>query len=80
MNQRIKQLALEADEYCRDYVPNWTMDHYNLKFAQLIAAECAKVAVFKASGLVATADVAGRMAAGRSIAAQMIKQHFEVEQ
>ena len=40
MNKRTKQLALEADEYCRDYVPNWTMDHYNLKFAELIVKEC----------------------------------------
>lgn len=43
MNERIKELALEADEYCRDYVPNWTMDNYNLKFAELIVRECAKV-------------------------------------
>lgn len=42
MNEQIKQLALEADEYCRDYVPNWTMDNYNKKFAELIVRECAK--------------------------------------
>jgi len=42
--------------------------------------ECVKVAVFKDSGTVSSADVAGYMAAGRSTAARMIKQHFGVEE
>jgi hypothetical protein len=50
------------------------------KFAELIVRECAQIAVFKDSGTVATADVAGHMAAGRSIAARLIKQHFGVEE
>ena len=50
------------------------------KFAELIVRECAHVAVFKDSGTVATADVAGYMAAGRSTAARLIKEHFGVEE
>jgi hypothetical protein len=50
------------------------------KFAQLIVRECAQIAVFKDSGTVATADVAGHMAAGRSIAARLIREHFGVEE
>jgi hypothetical protein len=50
------------------------------KFAELIVQECAQVAVFKDSGTVATADVAGHMAAGRSIAARLIQEHFGVEE
>jgi len=50
------------------------------KFAELIVRECVKVAVFKDSGMVASADVAGYMAAGRSTASRMIKEHFGVEE
>ena len=50
------------------------------KYAELIVKECAQIAVFKDSGTVATADVAGHMAAGRSIAARLIKEHFGVEE
>ena len=50
------------------------------KYAELIVQECAQIAVFKDSGTVATADVAGHMAAGRSMAARLIKEHFGVEE
>jgi hypothetical protein len=50
------------------------------KYAELIVQECAHVAVFKDSGTVATADVAGYMAAGRSTAARLIQEHFGVEE
>ncbi len=50
------------------------------KYAELIVKEWAQIAVFKESGTVATADVAGHMAAGRSIAARLIKEHFGVEE
>lgn len=43
MNKRFKQLALQADEYCRDYVPNWNMNDYNQKFAESIVRECVQV-------------------------------------
>ena len=50
------------------------------KFAELIVAECVNVAIHKDAGMVATADVAGYMAAGRTSAARMIKQHFGIEE
>ena len=74
MNERIQELILEAG-----------IIHYEEggdlleTFAELIVKECMKVAVFKDSGMVATPDVAGYMAAGRSTAARMIKEHFGVE-
>ena len=71
MNQRIRELALEC------YNPYSNFDHE--KFAQLIVAECAHVAVFKDDGMIATAEVAGYMAAGRSTAARVIKKHFGVD-
>ena len=37
------------------------------------------VAVYKSDGMIFTADIAGHQAAGREIAAKMIKQHFGVE-
>lgn len=40
MNEQIKQLALQADKYCRETVPNWTMNDYNKKFAELLILEC----------------------------------------
>ena len=77
MNERIKELW----EQCK--TPDWhqdnpTYDHE--KFAELIVRECMKVAVFKDSGTISTAEVAGWMAAGRSTAAKMIKEHFGVEE
>lgn len=50
------------------------------KYAELVVRECMKVAVNKDSGYIHTANVAGYMAAGRSTAAQMIKEHFGVEE
>lgn len=71
MNDIIKQLYLSSlddrQEFCYQ------------KFAELIIFECTKVAIFKDSGIISSADVAGHVAAGRSIAAKMIKQHFGVK-
>ena len=50
MNERIRELALEADEYCRNYVPNWTMNNYNLKFAELMVQECCKEITYASVG------------------------------
>lgn len=50
------------------------------KYAELVVRECMKVAVNKDSGYIHPANVAGYMAAGRSTAAQMIKEHFGVEE
>ena len=75
MNERILELAEQA------MVTRGRMRVIDeKKFAELIVRECAQIAVFKDSGTVATADVAGHMAAGRSIAARLIKQHFGVEE
>lgn len=80
MNERIRLLAEQAG-YTKDMfgVGHWDMPECK-KFAQLIVAECMSVAVNKDSGYMHPADVAGYMAAGRSTAAQMIREHFGVEQ
>ena len=83
MNERIIKLANEAN---KDIGYTFKMEEAKQlhelmdKFAELIVKECAHVAVFKDSGTVATADVAGHMAAGRSIAAKLIKEHFGIEE
>ena len=77
MNERIRELAEQAtgaEEYDG-------FRYFNkAKFAELIVKECMKVAMFKDSGTISTAEVAGWMAAGRSTAAKMIKEHFGVEE
>ena len=80
MNERtINDLAVKsglAEDMGRGYK---FPDNY-LDFAELIVRECMKVAVNKDSGYMHPADVAGYMAAGRSTAAHMIKEHFGVEE
>ncbi len=87
MNERIKELAIQAGFFYEDYKDIWYLEYHNetceeemKKFAELIVRECMKVAVFKDDGYISTADVAGYMAAGRSTAAKMIKEHFGVEE
>ena len=77
MNERIKELAKQAT---RQYSPTYYTQEWIQGFAQLIVRECMKVAVNKDSGYIHPANVAGYMAAGRSTAAQMIKEHFGVEE
>jgi hypothetical protein len=80
MNERIQKLI---DQATRTAMWIGDPDAGELdaeKFAELIVRECAQIAVFKDSGTVATADVAGHMAAGRSIAARLIREHFGVEE
>jgi hypothetical protein len=84
MNERIQELAKQAGFHIElnwDHTDWHSAGHSPLfeKFAELIVAECAHVAVFKDSGMVSSAHVAGYMAAGRSIAAKLIKEHFGVE-
>jgi hypothetical protein len=84
MNERIQKLIGKTLD--SEFSHTWdTMTYEGLlqfseKFAELIIFECTKVAIFKDSGMVASADVAGYMAAGRSTAARMIREHFEVEE
>jgi hypothetical protein len=73
MNERIQELINQATD---DILGVKVLD--KRMFAELIVKECAQIAVFKDSGTVATADVAGHMAAGRSIAARLIREHFGV--
>ena len=83
MNERIKELAEQAGITLsqKDFSYYWVESAEDIgKFAELIVKECVKVAVFKDSGTVATTAVAGHMAAGRSIAAKLIKEHFGVEE
>jgi hypothetical protein len=76
MNEQIKELAKQSlPEFYLTNCPSALE-----KFAELIVKECAQVAVFKDSGIVATADVAGYMAAGRSTAARLIQEHFGVKE
>ena len=84
MNERIRELAVQAEIYAGDLIDqgadyNQYPRYYTEKFAELIVNQCAQIAVFKDSGTVATADVAGHMAAGRSIAARLIREHFGVD-
>jgi hypothetical protein len=87
MNERIQELGKQAGlkiEYQMINPPKplqilGSTEQFE-KFAELIVRECAQIAVFKDSGTVATADVAGHMAAGRSIAARLIREHFGVEE
>ena len=80
MNERIRALAKEAGLWRQHYDIGEESPERLEKFAELIVQECAEIAVFKDSGTIATADVAGHMAAGRSIAARLIKEHFGVEE
>jgi hypothetical protein len=75
MNEQIRELAKQAGIF---YYRKGKLQVDMEKFAELIIKECMQIAVFKDSGTVATADVAGHMAAGRSIAARLIQEHFGV--
>jgi len=81
MNERIKELSNIAYMNHMERNPHSSFGRrydYDKEFAELIVKECMQIAVFKDSGTVATADVAGHMAAGRSIAARLIQEHFGV--
>ena len=93
MNQRITKLVRQALNECvstpvESVIASRIDDHgiveipnvFSEKFAELIVRECANAAVQKDAGMAYTADVAGHVAAGRSTAARMIKEHFGVEE
>lgn len=87
MNTELKRLHDEAVIYTVSLCgqehtdgPRPFLEVFDEKFAQLIIEECVKVAIHKDDGIIATADVAGYMAAGRASAARMIKKHFGVEE
>jgi hypothetical protein len=60
-----------------DGTRNFDLPAFHRKFAELIIEECIGAAVHKDDGSVYTADVAGYVAAGRSAAARMIREHFK---
>ena len=74
MDERIKELAKQSGLWFVTPREDLIDD-----FAELIVRECARIAVFKDDGYIATADVAGHMAAGRVTAARLIKEHFGVK-
>ena len=87
MNKRLKELYTQV---CMEQKLPFTVEHNSAvmldafadKFAQLIVAECAKIAIFKNDNMVASDDdgyVAAK-AAGRWTAAKMINTHFGVEE
>ena len=87
MNEQIQKLYDQADKFAKENRTqtisgpgNNYFELFHEKFAQLIVQECMKVAINKDSGYMYPADVAGYMAAGRSTAARMIKEHFGVEE
>ena len=82
MNERLEHCLYKAGltaQGCWDELDDYAKEGIQ-KFAELIVRECMKVAVNKDSGYMHPANVAGYMAAGRSTAAQMIKEHFGVEE
>ena len=82
MNKRIKELVQQTDAWCdQNYAGDKFYDvRWEEKFAELIVRECAKVAVHKPNGLWYTGTDAGLVSAGRMTAAQLIKEHFGVEE
>jgi hypothetical protein len=82
MNEQIRELEKQATETVKCGLNGTsTAESFNRKkFAELIVKECVNVAVAKDSGYMHPANVAGYMAAGRSTAARLIKEHFGVEE
>ena len=92
MNQHITKLVRQALKECvstpvESVIASRIDDHgiveipntFAEKFAELIIEECANAAVQKDAGMAYTVDAAGYVAAGRSTAARMIREHFGVE-
>ena len=83
MNKRIEELADQCNwqEVVVEDGEEWIHAHFDKqKFAELIVKECAKVAVHNPDGLWYTGTDAGLVSAGRMTAAQLIKEHFGVEE
>jgi hypothetical protein len=84
MNERIKQLAKQAEEYADIEYNASDLDWYELKeekFAELIVRECAEI-TDGLSKLYPRTDVAFDVGytMGTSRATKEIKQHFGVEE
>jgi hypothetical protein len=89
MNERIKQLALDAgigftlwDDSGREMIDNYTPEEYLEKFAELIVRECVKKCDFVAAmaEITNTGEMARKTKATANSCAQMIEEHFGVEE
>ena len=90
MNERIKQLALDAgigftlwDDSGREMIDNYTPEEYLEKFAELIVREC--IDKIETHRIPVGNSAAGEMACEMTYSALMgirdeIKQHFGVEE
>ena len=79
MNERIKQLALDAgigftlwDDSGREMIDNYTPEEYLEKFAELIVRECALLCISRPGP--------GDDLRSREHCSEQIKQHFGVEE
>ncbi len=93
MNERIQELAVQAKEYARSHVEDcrrfgYYMEYneyelrFEKKFAELIVGECVKKCEFVAAmaEITNTGEMARKTKATADSCAQMIGQHFGVEQ
>ena len=79
MNERIKELAIQAGFFYEDYKDIWYLEYHNEsceeemeKFAELIVRECAEIAYNK--------QYKHSAAHTRGDCAEAIKQHFGVKE
>ena len=86
MNERIKQLALDAgigftlwDDSGREMIDNYTPEEYLEKFAELIVRECAD-ACYKHKDVESFGIYPIRVAMVTKACSDNIKQHFRVEE
>ena len=87
MNERIKQLALDAgiefvlwDDSGRPMIANYTPEEQLAEFAELIVRECAEQIVAKGTDWVDFAPSQTGVRPEYWAMAQQIKQHFGVEE
>ena len=87
MNERIKQLALDAgigftlwDDSGREMIDNYTPEDDLEKFAELIVRECAEQIIVKGTDWVDFAPSQTGVRPEYWNMAQQIKQHFGVEE
>jgi hypothetical protein len=89
MNERIKLLKHQASVWCDENIPEQFSEETNgygsaweEKFAELIVAECVKKCDFVAAmaEITNTGEMARKTKATADSCAQMIEQHFGVEE
>ena len=84
MNERIKELAIQAGFFYEDYKDIWYLEYHNQsceeemkKFAELIVRECVNICDDIADPtLYREAEYHARMAPGASYASKVIKLRF----